>query len=165
MNRGDHRWTSLIRPRGAFFWQETVRPKYAARPARPAAGHRPGAGKGGRSWSGRARFAGGVIISADTPTTYPTTGKNNSSGAGTRCSSRANRWCNVPRRACGCCSGITDCLKRQMQASLYVQVDETPVRYQNPNRPGRCDRVSVDGVGAGPMRGSMNGTRAGRHAA
>lgn len=35
-------------------------------------------------------------------------------------------------------SGITDCLKRQMQASGYVQVDETPVRYQDPNREGRC---------------------------
>ena len=35
-------------------------------------------------------------------------------------------------------SGITDCLKEQLQASPYVQVDETPVRYQDPNLPGRC---------------------------
>jgi transposase len=35
-------------------------------------------------------------------------------------------------------SGITDCLKRQMQASPYVQVDETPVRYQDPGLVGRC---------------------------
>jgi transposase len=35
-------------------------------------------------------------------------------------------------------SGISDCLKRQMQASPYVQVDETPVRYQDPNLEGRC---------------------------
>lgn len=35
-------------------------------------------------------------------------------------------------------SGITDCLKRAMQASPYVQVDETPVRYQDPGLVGRC---------------------------
>ena len=35
-------------------------------------------------------------------------------------------------------SGISDCLKRQMQGSPYVQVDETPVRYQDPNLRGRC---------------------------
>jgi transposase len=35
-------------------------------------------------------------------------------------------------------SGITDCLKRAMQASPYVQVDETPMRYQDPNLEGRC---------------------------
>ena len=35
-------------------------------------------------------------------------------------------------------SGITDCLKRQMQASPYVQVDETPVRYLDPSLVGRC---------------------------
>ena len=35
-------------------------------------------------------------------------------------------------------SGISDCLKRQMQGSAYVQVDETPVRYQDPNLRGRC---------------------------
>ena len=35
-------------------------------------------------------------------------------------------------------SGITDCLKEQLQGSPYVQVDETPVRYQDPNLPGRC---------------------------
>jgi transposase len=35
-------------------------------------------------------------------------------------------------------SGLTDCLKRQMQASPYVQVDETPVRYLDPNLEGRC---------------------------
>jgi transposase len=34
--------------------------------------------------------------------------------------------------------GITDCLKDQMRQSGYVQVDETPVRYQDPNLPGRC---------------------------
>ncbi len=35
-------------------------------------------------------------------------------------------------------SGLSDCLKRDMQASPYVQVDETPVRYQDPNLEGRC---------------------------
>jgi transposase len=35
-------------------------------------------------------------------------------------------------------SGITDCLKDQLRQSGYVQVDETPVRYQDPNLPGRC---------------------------
>lgn len=35
-------------------------------------------------------------------------------------------------------SGITDCLKAQLQASPYVQVDETPVRYLDPQQPGRC---------------------------
>lgn len=35
-------------------------------------------------------------------------------------------------------SGITDCLKTQLRASAYVQVDETPVRYQDPTLPGRC---------------------------
>ena len=35
-------------------------------------------------------------------------------------------------------SGISDFLKREMQGSAYVQVDETPVRYQDPNLEGRC---------------------------
>jgi transposase len=35
-------------------------------------------------------------------------------------------------------SGITDCLKEQLQESPYAQLDETPVRYQDPNLPGRC---------------------------
>ena len=35
-------------------------------------------------------------------------------------------------------SGISDCLKREIQGSAYVQVDETPVRYQDPNLEGRC---------------------------
>ncbi len=35
-------------------------------------------------------------------------------------------------------SGVSDCLKRQMRHSPYVQVDETPVRYQDPNLQGRC---------------------------
>jgi transposase len=35
-------------------------------------------------------------------------------------------------------SGIADCLKAQLQDSPYAQVDETPVRYQDPNLPGRC---------------------------
>ncbi len=35
-------------------------------------------------------------------------------------------------------SGISDCLKREMRANSYVQVDETPVRYQDPHLRGRC---------------------------
>ena len=35
-------------------------------------------------------------------------------------------------------SGITDCLKEDLRKSGYVQVDETPVRYQDPERKGRC---------------------------
>jgi transposase len=35
-------------------------------------------------------------------------------------------------------SGITDGLKDQLRHSGYLQVDETPVRYQDPNLPGRC---------------------------
>jgi transposase len=35
-------------------------------------------------------------------------------------------------------SGISGCLKRDMQGRRYVQVDETPVRYQDPNLRGRC---------------------------
>jgi transposase len=35
-------------------------------------------------------------------------------------------------------SGISDCLKRDLQGRPYVQVDETPVRYQDPNLRGRC---------------------------
>jgi transposase len=35
-------------------------------------------------------------------------------------------------------SGISDCLKREIQGSAYVQVDETPVRYQDPSLQGRC---------------------------
>jgi len=35
-------------------------------------------------------------------------------------------------------SGISDCLKRELQESPYVQVDETPVRYQDPNLRGSC---------------------------
>ena len=35
-------------------------------------------------------------------------------------------------------SGISDCLKDQLRQGGYLQVDETPVRYQDPNLPGRC---------------------------
>jgi len=35
-------------------------------------------------------------------------------------------------------SGLSDCLKRDLQGYPYVQVDETPVRYQDPNLQGRC---------------------------
>lgn len=35
-------------------------------------------------------------------------------------------------------SGITDCLKHELRQSGYVQVDETPVRYQDPMLEGRC---------------------------
>jgi hypothetical protein len=34
--------------------------------------------------------------------------------------------------------GITDCLKGQFEQSPYVQGDETPLRYQDPNLAGRC---------------------------
>ncbi len=37
-------------------------------------------------------------------------------------------------------SGITDVLKAQLRQSPYLQVDETPVRYQDPERPGRCSQ-------------------------
>jgi transposase len=35
-------------------------------------------------------------------------------------------------------SGIYDCLKGELRGSSYAQVDETPVRYQDPSRIGRC---------------------------
>ena len=35
-------------------------------------------------------------------------------------------------------SGVADVLKTQLRQSPYLQVDETPVRYQDPERPGRC---------------------------
>lgn len=35
-------------------------------------------------------------------------------------------------------SGITDCLKAELRQRSYVQVDETPVRYQDPLLVGRC---------------------------
>jgi len=33
---------------------------------------------------------------------------------------------------------IVVCIKKELQQSLYVQVDETPVRYLDPEQPGRC---------------------------
>lgn len=35
---------------------------------------------------------------------------------------------------------IVLCLKKEAQASAYVQVDETPVRYMDPENPGRCSQ-------------------------
>lgn len=35
---------------------------------------------------------------------------------------------------------IVVCIKKEMRASAYVQVDETPVRYLDPQRPGRCSQ-------------------------
>jgi transposase len=35
-------------------------------------------------------------------------------------------------------SGIYDSLKLELEGSSYLQVDETPVRYQDPKLPGRC---------------------------
>ena len=34
--------------------------------------------------------------------------------------------------------GIYFCLQEELRRSAYAQVDETPVRYQNPETPGRC---------------------------
>ncbi len=49
-------------------------------------------------------------------------------------------------------SAIRDDLKKQLRQSRYVQVDETPVRYQDPDLPGRCGQgylwaASVPGQG------------------
>jgi hypothetical protein len=49
-------------------------------------------------------------------------------------------------------SAISDFLKKQMRQSGYVQVDETPVRFQDPDLPGRCGQgylwvASVPGQG------------------
>jgi transposase len=33
---------------------------------------------------------------------------------------------------------VVICIKKEVQQSPYVQVDETPVRYLNPEQPGRC---------------------------
>ena len=49
-------------------------------------------------------------------------------------------------------SAISDFLKKQLRQSRYVQVDETPVRYQDPDLPGRCGQgylwaASVPGHG------------------
>src|ERR1700683_4857384 len=49
-------------------------------------------------------------------------------------------------------SAISRCLKEQLQRSPYVQVEETPVRYQDPDLPGRCGQgylwaASVPGRG------------------
>jgi transposase len=49
-------------------------------------------------------------------------------------------------------SAISDFLKKQLRQSRYVQVDETPVRYQDPDLPGRCGQgylwvASVPGQG------------------
>jgi len=49
-------------------------------------------------------------------------------------------------------SAISDDLKKQLRHSRYVQVDETPVRYQDPDLPGRCGQgylwaASVPGQG------------------
>jgi transposase len=35
---------------------------------------------------------------------------------------------------------IVLCIKKEMQASGYAQVDETPVRYMDPENPGRCSQ-------------------------
>jgi transposase len=35
-------------------------------------------------------------------------------------------------------SGITDCLKEQLRRSPYAQLDETPIKYQDPSRKGSC---------------------------
>jgi len=35
---------------------------------------------------------------------------------------------------------IVLCIKKEVQASPYVQVDETPVRYMDPENPGRCSQ-------------------------
>ncbi len=35
---------------------------------------------------------------------------------------------------------IVLCIKKEAQASGYVQVDETPVRYMDPENPGRCSQ-------------------------
>lgn len=87
---------------GKFFWQEIVRPKYVRRDQRsqpPVVAPAP------------ERVAEPVwpppvcwrsCWSANTATTCPSTGRNRSSGNGTRCSLPGSRWCNGPNKACGC---------------------------------------------------------------
>jgi transposase len=45
------------------------------------------------------------------------------------------RW---TEQSVGLLSGIWDRLKRELQGSFYAQVDETPIRYQDPSLIGRC---------------------------
>ena len=141
---------------GKFFWQETVRPKYVRVGQRAtAAGHRARAGTGGRPQPGRARLAGAVAggqvlrPSALLPAgaNFPATAR--------RVHQPANKWCNGRRRACGCCRPSADCLaKSNCAAARYVQVDETPVRYQDPAAAGPLrPRLSVDGLGTRPVCG------------
>jgi transposase len=48
---------------------------------------------------------------------------------------------------------IVVCLRKELRQSPYVQVDETPVRYLDPQLPGRCGpRLSVDRIGSRQMR-------------
>jgi transposase len=37
-------------------------------------------------------------------------------------------------------SGITDVILGELRQSTYVQVDETPIKYQNPDHPGGCSQ-------------------------
>jgi len=39
--------------------------------------------------------------------------------------------------------GITNVILGQLRRSPYVQVDETPIKYQDPDRPGRCSQGYV----------------------
>jgi len=123
---------------GKFFWQETVRPKYVRRNER-----------------------------AQPPVTAPAperVAEHSLAAPGLRAQLLVSKYCDhLPfyrqeqifwrrhgvfiarqqmvqwtEQSVRLLSGITDCLKEQLRQSPYVQVDETPVRYQDPNLPGRC---------------------------
>jgi len=59
-------------------------------------------------------------------------------------------------------SGISDFLKKQMRQSGYVQVDETPVRYQDPTCRAAADKVICGWRRFPTGAWCLNGTPAGR---
>jgi transposase len=123
---------------GKFFWQETVRPKYVRRdqralppmiapaPERVAEGSLAAPGLLAQLWV--SKYGDHLPFYRQEQIFWQRHGVFIARQQMVQWTAPSVRWL----------SGISDCLKRDMQGRPYVQVDETPVRYQDPNLQGRC---------------------------
>ena len=123
---------------GKFFWYETVRPKYVRReqralppmvaPAPPRVAERSVAAPGLLAQLLVSKYADHLPFYRQEQIFWQRHGVFIAR-------QQMVQWTEQSVRLL---SGITDCLQREMRQSGYVQVDETPVRYMDPQTPGRC---------------------------
>jgi transposase len=123
---------------GKFFWQETVRPKYVRRDQRAL----PPVMAAARERVADHSLAAPGLLAQLLVSKYcdhlPFYRQEQIFGQRHGVFIARQQMVQWTAQSVRLLSGISDCLKRDIQGRPYVQVDETPVRYQDPNRKGRC---------------------------